>query len=445
MPHERNAADPPPVARSRRGFTLLASTLLWCLLFAWQRQEQRADESQHRQALVESGNARIAMIEATLRTVGRRRREQGDYLNTVLGEVVRVASVRGAWLTERSGKRLGARGEERELPDPRTFDGELWTPADVLVGRTIDTTLRPMEFAGQSRGRPIEDRPVFLFLAIDRSSMDAELRAAWTQRTIALAIAAAALLASYLVVLQRARTRALNLRLRLADSRSKHLKETNLLAAGLAHETKNPLSVIRGLAAHLCEPNSELLPCAAGQRMLEQADRIAARVNELLRFARPQEPKLEPVALDVLFADLSTLLEPDLAEHQATLAIEPLPGAILADPELIRQILLNLLVNAAQALQDGGHVTLAARTSDDGLLRLDVRDDGEGIPGPAIDRVFEPYYTRKSGGTGLGLAIVWRLVEAHGWTVRVSSGPGSGTTFTIEGIQRANAPHEMER
>ena len=108
---------------------------------------------------------------------------------------------------------------------------------------------------------------------------------------------------------------------------------------------------------------------------------------------------------------------------------------IRADRDMLRQILHNLLVNAARALGPGGRIRLETRTCADRTCILELHDDGEGIPPEDMEKIFEPYYTRTPGGTGLGLAIVRRLVEAHGWRIEIDSQPGAGTLVRIVGVE----------
>ena len=123
---------------------------------------------------------------------------------------------------------------------------------------------------------------------------------------------------------------------------------------------------------------------------------------------------------------------------QAGLLIEGEALSASADPGMLRQILLNLLVNAARAIQDGGWIRLAALPAPDGTVTIAIEDNGRGIPEDLLEKVFEPYSTGFPGGIGLGLSIVKRLAEAHGWSVRLESRQGSGTQLKILGMRRAS-------
>jgi signal transduction histidine kinase len=212
------------------------------------------------------------------------------------------------------------------------------------------------------------------------------------------------------------------------------------LSASIAHEVRNPLGVIfnslGSLRRLLNQPNGDvrLLLDIIG----EEADRLNRIVGDLLDFARPMQPAVERVALQPLVADAVAAARA-LHEPGGTVDVDVRVAAevssIRADPRLLRQALVNLVVNALQSLGRGGHVAVRAepaqRQGRAGAL-LAIRDDGQGVPEALRPRVFQPFFTTKAKGTGLGLAVVKRIAEGHGGAAEVADLPdGTGAEFQV--------------
>jgi two-component system, NtrC family, sensor histidine kinase HydH len=228
--------------------------------------------------------------------------------------------------------------------------------------------------------------------------------------------------------------------------RREKLAALGSLAAGMAHEVRNPLSSIKGFATYLggkFPKGSEEEEAAAV--MIQETERLNRVISELLEFARPSDIKPKPVAIDDLIARSLKLIAPDAAHKGVGVEAEIAEGVglITLDPDRMIQALLNVYLNAIQAMDSGG--TLRVRAGEEGsLLRLDIEDTGSGIQAQDVSRVFDPYYTSKAQGTGLGLAIVHKIVEAHGGQVKVLSTPGVGTrlTFLLPRNGRGGTPQE---
>lgn len=207
------------------------------------------------------------------------------------------------------------------------------------------------------------------------------------------------------------------------------------LASGVAHEVRTPLSVLRSSAQILerslplhDEESRELL------RMLrDEVDRIERVVSSLLNLGRPREKLIEPAPLGPILARAVAFVEPQAREKQLVLTRLPAPAdpSVACDPELIYQVVLNLLVNAMQILPHGGRIEVRLLAPADGQAGFEVRDDGPGMSEDVRARIFEPYFTRREGGTGLGLTFVQRVVQEHRGRVTVDSAPGLGTAFRI--------------
>jgi signal transduction histidine kinase len=206
------------------------------------------------------------------------------------------------------------------------------------------------------------------------------------------------------------------------------------LAAGLAHEIRNPLAGIQGVLEILRDEE------AAGERrdlfgqMLAETERVNRTIESLLRFSRPVRPHLVATAIGDLLRDTVALLEPGLRKRRVTLEVSTAPelASFRLDREQIRQVVVNLVNNAAEAMSGGGKILLRATTFPDGDgLIIAVEDNGPGISAEVQEQIFEPFFTTKFNGTGLGLAVARALVNQHGGSIEVSSELGAGATFMV--------------
>ena len=223
------------------------------------------------------------------------------------------------------------------------------------------------------------------------------------------------------------------------------------MAAGLAHEIRNPLGAIKGAAqyldpAALREGDAEIL-----QIIVEEVNRLDGVVAQFLDYSRPMGPgateKLTPTDLNEVLSRTVKLIEGSLPPNvRLELSLEPEVPRILADAEQLKQVFINLVLNAVQAMPDGGRLAVRTRRPRQPLElglsdsspryaadQVEVRfaDTGAGIPEEAKDRIFIPFYTTKSKGTGLGLAISQRIVKAHGGSIEVQSRLGEGSEFIL--------------
>jgi len=205
------------------------------------------------------------------------------------------------------------------------------------------------------------------------------------------------------------------------------------LAAQVAHEIKNPLAGIRGACEILSagyrngDPKNEM-----AVEVIRQVDRLNRTVEELLLFARPKELHPSPTNIhEVLDRTLGVLLE-DPRTHGIEVVrryADPMP-ILRVDPQQIEQVLFNVLLNAFQAVDYRGRITVTTRVNG-AAARVAIHDTGPGIPAGIEERIFKPFFTTRAQGCGLGLAIVRNLVQAHGGSIRAATPPGGGAEFTI--------------
>lgn len=223
---------------------------------------------------------------------------------------------------------------------------------------------------------------------------------------------------------------------RLEESRQELARQESLaamgtMAAGLAHEIRTPLSVLRGSAEMLAKrvaPDSREAELVSF--LLQDVDRLGRLVDDLLVFARPRRPDLARVDLAAVAGRAAKGLSPRLGQDGLTLDLELQPASLIGDAEQLYQVVLNLLSNAARASQAGQSLWLTTGV-DDGRAVLRVRDAGKGIPADQLDHIWDPFFTTGNGGTGLGLPIVRRIVQEHGGHISVESQAGVGTEVTV--------------
>jgi two-component system sensor histidine kinase HydH len=217
--------------------------------------------------------------------------------------------------------------------------------------------------------------------------------------------------------------------------RTEKLAALGGLAAGVAHEIRNPLSSIKGLASYFGSKFPKGSEAREAARVMTgEVDRLNRVISELLDFARPSELTRQPTDISVLLSHSLKLIEQDAVAKSITIVqdfrIDSTCQPVI-DADRFSQCLLNLYLNAIQAMPDGGQMQVSAWTMGDDAIHVSISDTGDGIPEDQQHQIFNPYYTTKSKGTGLGLAVVHKIVASHGGSINLQSKPGEGTRFHI--------------
>jgi signal transduction histidine kinase len=231
------------------------------------------------------------------------------------------------------------------------------------------------------------------------------------------------------------------MRLVRASEMNAHLKEMNLAAAGLAHETRNPLNIIRGLAqliSRQTEASTEVR--TRSREIIDETDRVTAQLNEFINYSRPREVRRAPVALGAVISEVVRALSYDIEEKRIRLNVADEQLTIEADEQLLRQALFNLLLNGIQAVEPGGEIQIVTSKAGPGEAMLEIRDNGPGVaPEHRVD-IFKPYFTTHQKGTGLGLAVVQQIVLAHGWEIECLSNQPRGAVFRLSHLLLTSKP-----
>jgi signal transduction histidine kinase len=230
-------------------------------------------------------------------------------------------------------------------------------------------------------------------------------------------------------------------RLRRRARQAERLAELGTLTGGLAHEIKNPLSTIQLnlqlLREDLPESEHDLAYARIVSRLTtvqKEAARLRDILDDFLRFAGKMELTRKPTKVNTLLEDMVDFFHPQAQVQRVQLRLRRSEGGPLLvplDERLIKQAILNLLINAVHAMPAGGEIILSARREAD-RAAIEVIDTGKGMEPDVLEKIFNAYYSTKKGGHGLGLAITKRIVEEHGGTITATSEVGKGTAFRIE-------------
>jgi signal transduction histidine kinase len=218
-------------------------------------------------------------------------------------------------------------------------------------------------------------------------------------------------------------------------SRAEHFATLGELAAGLAHEIRNPLA---GIAGVLDIASRDLPDTSPARNVMEDAKQEAVQINriltELLDTARPKPPQFRIIDIvgtaehAVMFARQQAITKRITIEFEVRDALPPVEH----DPAQINQVLLNLLLNAIQSMDKPGVIRVTLKQNDEDAVTITVSDHGKGIAPEHLPNIFRPFFTTKGHGTGLGLSLARRIVESHAGSIRAESTPGEGTRFTVE-------------
>ncbi len=411
----------------------------------WLFHDFRVQDAASTQIALERGEAVLESLAAGLRGNTRMGRYRPDYLADIFSELAQSQSIAGVRLTGPSGT-VTAQGGDQNFPDHAPDAPPLWQSNYLILSRAMSFEEHGPGL-GAGRGRmhgtmmdadsvPWGTGQYVLTVAVDtawlRTARDREFRQLLLASIVWLGLVCPLVLA---MLRARERQRQLTTDLLIAEERAHRQEELARIGAGLAHETKNPLGIVRGLAQSIHD-TSGLPPETKrmARDIVDEADRTVGQVNSFLDLARPKDPTCIPVDVDALFDSLVPLLQAEGSNKQIEFRAEKLGMRIEADENLLRRCVMNLAINAIRSIDDKGAVTLSASRDGDAVT-LAVSDTGSGISSEDLARVKEPYFSRFQGGTGLGLAIVDHIVRAHGWTLHIDSTPGAGTRVSIHGVR----------
>ncbi len=362
----------------------------------------------------------------------------------ILDEVARDPEVCSVGIVALGGETLVSRGDPVPLVPSLPGSEEVRTEPGRLVA-SIPLEIRPGCLAtdgcrcgtggcpcGEAGEWSVPAGRYQLVLVLDRAGAERVRFPVFAVAALGVLLLAALLAVSTLLSRSLAARERLARDVAIEQQRRRDLESLSLLAAGLAHEIRNPLGAIRGWAQMLHEQSADDASRDRAALMLGDLDRIAERVEEFLGFARKRHVEPRPVDLGVLARGTAALLQPDAESAGIALSVaapEP-PVVIAGDAAQLKEVLLNLTLNALDACDRGGHVAIEVGPGREGAT-VTVTDDGHGIRPEDRSRLFEPYFTTKQRGSGLGLAISRRIAEDHCAVLTVENAPVRGAVARL--------------
>ena len=225
-------------------------------------------------------------------------------------------------------------------------------------------------------------------------------------------------------------------RMRLKEqlSRAEKLSSMGEMAAGISHEIRNPLGIIRSSAELLKKKVVRIDPAnTLPDIIVEEATRLNGIITDFINFARPRSPKLNPCRVEDILEKNINFLSAQIEDSRYEIRKRygtPLPD-VMGDAPMLYQSFLNLFINAMQAMPDGGRIEVGVR-AENGRVLVEIEDEGQGVPQELLDKVWDPFFTTKDKGTGLGLGIVRNIIESHGGGVTIANRAPRGARVTIE-------------
>ncbi len=462
---------------------------IWAMLIGWQIAEHTRARQMFHNMVVDRGRSisttcgRLMRARSFFGVVSRER------LEAALNALVDTNELRSVQLLNTNGEAVASAGVPFELPPRNQLEGGvLWSDSTVVVENPVDLgtnmpqlvlpreireELRSLEtnrapaavtnvattgtnaprsrYDWRGQGHPywmkdeeykalIEKKGAHTFVVVMSTDMirHASFYDLW-MRTLIVLLGTIAVAGYGLAWRTLEKTSELQLRLVRASELNLHLKELNLAAAGLAHETRNPLNIIRGLAQLISKQQSASPEIQAKSReIINETDRVTAQLNEFINYSRPREVRRAPTDLSAMAGEVVRTLNFDIEEKSIQLQLQIDPLIIEADEQLLRQALFNLVLNAIQAVPASGVILFRASRRNNEEAFIEISDNGPGVPAENRAEIFKPYFTTNEEGTGLGLAVVQQIVLAHGWEIQCLPNEPHGAFFRIAHIKVKN-------
>lgn len=432
----------------RKAAVVAALLVAWLAFAFWQHHEYGHERDRIRADLVRQSEVLRQAFLGGARAHRRLGRVFEEQMQAVMDEITGTSGVLAVRMRDQGGWLSIAAGETNLLE--ATDESPQWLPQGLQTSEQVELLMMPRG-QGQGAGGPswsrdleAEGEPLKLRLTLllDRTAADAAIQSAGRQRLAMVLAGGVVLVALGLAWAAMMRTVEARSQSQLLQAEKQRLENLSQAASGLAHETRNPLGVIRAGLQKLMLNGSNASAAEGHSRLrllVEECDRVTARINQFLAYARPRTAELRSTRVAPLVEELTVLLQPDLdgAEVQLQSHIEAGCETIMADANLLRQVLFNLLQNAIAFSPRAATVELQFEKVSAGAAVVSVADRGPGVSAEMADQLFAPYVTTRQDGAGLGLAIVSQLSKQQGWTVQYQGRPSGGACFLIEGIRVA--------
>lgn len=464
---DANRCDGERRVAGRRSSRVAALTIVWTrlaivlvvlalvALIAWQADEYGHERDLARQTVSSSADSIMNALVGGIRSHRRLGYFFAQNIQGVLDGLADSRDVRAVAVVSIDGTKAVTAGERSLLHlQPPLVAGGTWEGAGycLVTVFTLPTESPGVGHDGLGSGRGqgwrrqqeesehssaafAAGEKVAAILLLDRQRADeACYRAAWLRGSI---VVAGTLLILCVAVAWQATVRLVRTkeRERALEMEAHHYRDLSQAAAGLAHEIRNPLGLVRGWTQRFVQEGFDAPDGPRhAQAIIEECDRITARINQFLAFAKNTEPHLTRFNPTEVHRELADLLATDSAGKQVEIVLHACEATIEADREMYRQAMFNLLNNAVQASPSGTAVEVRIERNATDTYRVEVADHGPGVAAEHVERLFTPYFTTRADGTGLGLAITRRIAAAHGWTVTYRPRSGGGAVFVMDGI-----------
>jgi signal transduction histidine kinase len=484
--------------RSKFVYALLAA--VWLVILGWQVAEHDRVKHVAQEALRNRSKDITSITSMIIRS--QRQWRQGpvfqDRIESALKELVHSGEVSSIALVNAQSEIIVSAGEpiDNEIKEVINGAAEKWEPRRLLIANIVDlgasvappgetntitivlpprtnpppsalsetnrpppppdATNRPPRERGE-RGRPRFGRPPWMTEAqyqellqqrglhgmVAALSTDSVIHATQQDfgiRALTMSFATLSVLAMGFAWRNVAASNWLQMRLLRASEMNTHLQELSLAAAGLAHETRNPLNIISGLAQMIAKQQDASPEIRKkSKEIIAETDRVTVQLNEFINYSRPREVRPSLVELGEVVGEVSRALQFDVEEKMLRMRIQEKLPKIEADEQLLRQTLFNLLLNAVQAADRGGEIEIACWKQNGNTAVIEIRDNGPGVSPEHRQEIFKPYFTTHQKGTGLGLAVVQQIVLAHGWEITCVPNEPRGAIFRISHVKLAPA------
>jgi len=408
--------------------------------------DYRSEAADRREVMLARGQTVLDALTAGIRAQGRMGRYRPERLSAIFEELADAPDMVGLELRTREGTVISSGGDPQDLPEAEP-GAPLWQENRLAMAcEPLLLGHGPGQGKGRSgRGGPegmdgwelFPSGPYSLTAILDTGAMLEEISGDRFRFIGSAGLTLVAVALGALFMLARVKQRELGTALLIARERTAQQEHLTHLGAGLAHETKNPLGIVRGQAQLIISssdsPESYPENKARAGKIIDEIDRTVGQISSFLALARPKEARLASIDLEKFFEDLLSLVNGEVRQKNVQVTWAGNGLAIRADKELLRKAVLNLIVNAFHACEPGDEIRIVADKSG-GSISLVVTDTGCGIALEDLSHVTEPYFTRFDGGSGLGLSLVKQTASAHGWKLHITSDLGRGTRVSLSGI-----------
>ncbi|HIJ72598.1 MAG TPA: hypothetical protein HPP83_00720 [Candidatus Hydrogenedentes bacterium] len=441
-------------------WVLLVAAMVAATGFVLLYHDHQSVVASHREIMLARGQTVLDSLTAGIRAQGRMGRYRPDRLSAIFAELADTPDIIGLELRTQKGAVISSGGETPGFREasPR---GPLWQKDRLIMvceplllghGPGGGFGFGAAQGGGQgwrrSRGEPpgmegwepFPTGPYLLTATLDTSAMKDKIRGEQIRFIVSTCVALLAVLLGASFLLAWVRQRDLRTALLVARERTAQQEHLTRLGAGLAHETKNPLGIVRGQAQLIADSSDSEENRARAATIVDETDRSVRQISSFLCLARPQEATVAAIDLDEFMKGFLHLIEEEAREKNIRLNSIRSGLRIWGDKELLRRAMLNLIINAFRACKSGDEIKVTAERNA-GSVSLSVTDSGCGISQEDLAHVTEPYFSRFEGGSGLGLSLVKQIAMAHDWELDITSCPGQGTRVSLDGIDEVKPSH----